>query len=94
VRELQKALERALALADGADIDVAHLPEDIAAPPRRGVDVPLAQLPEHEQRRREQIVQLLREHGGNITAVARAMGKVRSQVQRWIKRYEIDVDAP
>jgi len=32
----------------------------------------------------------LREHGGNITAVARALRKARFQVQRWIKRYRID----
>lgn len=30
---------------------------------------------------------LLAEHGGNVSAVARAMGKARMQVQRWIRRY-------
>jgi transcriptional regulator with GAF, ATPase, and Fis domain len=32
----------------------------------------------------------MREHSGNVTAVARAMGKARMQIQRWMKRYAID----
>ncbi len=32
---------------------------------------------------------LLAEHQGNISAVARAMGKARMQIQRWIKRYNL-----
>ena len=40
--------------------------------------------------RQEQILALLREHQGNIAAVARHMGKARMQVQRWLKRYGID----
>jgi hypothetical protein len=29
------------------------------------------------------------EHHGNVAAVARAMGKARMQIQRWIKRYRL-----
>ncbi|WP_437504994.1 sigma 54-interacting transcriptional regulator [Sorangium sp. So ce1099] len=45
--------------------------------------------PEDDARRRE-LVALLVEHRGNITAVARAAGKARMQIQRWLKRYRID----
>ncbi|XXY54645.1 sigma 54-interacting transcriptional regulator [Sorangium sp. So ce269] len=44
---------------------------------------------EDDARRRE-LVALLVEHRGNITAVARAAGKARMQIQRWLKRYRID----
>jgi hypothetical protein len=27
---------------------------------------------------------------GNVSAVARATGKARNQVQRWLKRYALD----
>ncbi len=37
--------------------------------------------------RRDQLAALLAEHQGNISAVARAMGKARMQIQRWLKRY-------
>ncbi len=40
--------------------------------------------------RREVLVALLAEHGGNVSAVARAMGKARMQIQRWIRRYGLD----
>jgi transcriptional regulator with GAF, ATPase, and Fis domain len=59
--------------------------------------VPAAQIkrvalgPEDEQRR-EELIALLRQHGGNVAAVARVMGKARMQVHRWLKRYELDLD--
>jgi len=31
----------------------------------------------------------LREHRGNVTAVAKVLGKARVQVQRWMRRYNI-----
>jgi transcriptional regulator with GAF, ATPase, and Fis domain len=44
--------------------------------------------------RRDEIVALLQQHGGNVTAVARAMGKARVQIQRWMRRYGIDRRSP
>jgi transposase-like protein len=35
-------------------------------------------------------VAALRAHRGNVSAVARALGKARSQVQRWIREYRLD----
>ena len=43
-----------------------------------------------DQRRREELIALLREHRGNISQIARAMGKARMQVQRWLKRFGLD----
>ncbi len=39
----------------------------------------------------EALRELLQEHGGNIAAVGRALGKERMQIHRWLKRYRIDV---
>ena len=36
---------------------------------------------------RDELVSHLRHHAGNISAVARAMGKDRKQIQRWVKRF-------
>jgi transcriptional regulator with GAF, ATPase, and Fis domain len=47
-------------------------------------------LAEPDRRRREEIVAALRENGGNVTAAAKALGKARVQVQRWMRRYGID----
>ena len=54
--------------------------------------VPEAQRPltEAEVRHKEELLALVREHKGNVTAIARATGKARMQVQRWLKRYGID----
>lgn len=47
-------------------------------------------LSTEDTRRREELVGLFREHRGNISAVARATGKGRTQIHRWIERYDID----
>jgi len=47
-------------------------------------------LTEAELRHRDELLALLREHAGNISAVARVLGKARVQVQRWLKRYQLD----
>ncbi len=47
-------------------------------------------LSEEDRRIREEVVASLRTHGGNISAVARALGKDRKQIQRWVKRFDLD----
>jgi transcriptional regulator of acetoin/glycerol metabolism len=44
------------------------------------------------ERLRAQLEALLREHAGNVAEVARAMGKARMQIHRWLKRFDIDPD--
>ena len=36
------------------------------------------------------LVASLKEHGGNITYVAKAMGKTRMQIHRWMRRFAVD----
>jgi transcriptional regulator of acetoin/glycerol metabolism len=40
--------------------------------------------------RRDELVALLEKHRGNVSKVAVDLGRVRQQVQRWLKRYGLD----
>ncbi|MBK9265408.1 MAG: sigma 54-interacting transcriptional regulator [Polyangiaceae bacterium] len=91
IRELDNALSVAAALADRGVIEVAHLPEVIAKSVERQV-APL-DVPANPDELREQIVRLLEEHRGNVTTVARKLGKSRMQVHRWLQRFGIEPDA-
>jgi DNA-binding NtrC family response regulator len=91
VRELEKCLSTALVLAAGQPIDLPHLPDWAQARPEPPAPAPLAS--EAELRHREQLLALLKEHHGNVSSIARSLGKARMQVQRWLKRYGIDAAA-
>ncbi|MCA1829779.1 MAG: sigma 54-interacting transcriptional regulator [Myxococcales bacterium] len=86
VRELEKSLQSAAVLSRGETIELEHLPDSVYTvnePP----DAPLAA---DEQKRKDELAAMLREHAGNVTQVARALGKARQQVQRWLRRYGLD----
>jgi DNA-binding NtrC family response regulator len=87
VRELVRALERAVALAGGAELALAHFSEEIAT--ARFVAPTPVQAP-GEDARRDELVVLLEKHKGNVSKVAVELGRVRQQVQRWLKRYGLD----
>jgi transcriptional regulator with PAS, ATPase and Fis domain len=92
VRELEQALRAATALAAEGTIGLDDLPAPVAdaladeaeeAEPEGGRD---------EELRRELLVRMA-EAKGNVSEVARAMGKARQQVQRWVRRFGIDPEA-
>jgi transcriptional regulator with AAA-type ATPase domain len=93
IRELRQCLARAAALVttDGV-IEQRHLPPAVAAAAPRAA--PAAEADDDEPlegaRLRAQIEQLLADHHGNVAEVARAMGKARMQLHRWMKRFGID----
>jgi transcriptional regulator with GAF, ATPase, and Fis domain len=94
VRELERALEVAVVLARAGPIELDHLPKALREVKRRGLAVPAATSEdpaEKQRRRKDELVALLRNHLGNVSAVGRALGKTRAQVHRWIKRFQIDV---
>ena len=93
VRELEQALAGALALSGIAlsgsvPIDVAHLPQAMLTTPEA---TPARELTPEQARHRDQLLELFREHGGNLSAVARTLQKGRTQIMRWVARYGIDV---
>ena len=57
------------------------------APPARAPSVPAGVRTPEDERLRSELLRALEEHKGNVTEIARAMGKARMQIQRWIKRY-------
>ena len=92
VRELEQALATAHVLAGAEPIRAEHLPDSIRTGRPPGAPRPVV-LSEGDQKVRDQVVTALREHGGNVSAVARALDKDRKQIQRWIKRFGLDPDA-
>ncbi|MBI4511076.1 MAG: sigma 54-interacting transcriptional regulator [Deltaproteobacteria bacterium] len=101
VRELEQCLASAVALADQGRIELDHLPPAVygalAGPMAVSNDSSTGSPSsgtgsKAEDPLRAQLVRLLWEHGGNLSAVARAMGKARTQVQRWTRRYQLNLD--
>jgi transcriptional regulator with PAS, ATPase and Fis domain len=82
VRELEKAIESAIALAGGEEIDLVHLPPALGEPVRTS-----APAIDDNDPRRAALVEALRAHQGNVSAAARAIGRPRTQVQRWMKKW-------
>lgn len=92
VRELEKCLEAALVFAGENPIDVEHLPPGIVAPPEApaaAAEQPAQPSSPEDVERRAELLRLLQEHRGNLSAVARHLGKARFQIQRWVKRYAL-----
>ncbi|MCG8419266.1 MAG: sigma-54-dependent Fis family transcriptional regulator [Proteobacteria bacterium] len=99
VRELRNVTRRAVVLAGTSRVHSNHLPAAVTSGSSASSDgasaavpVPDCQSPEwtdEDQERREQLVTHLHTHDGNVSAVARAMGKDRRQIHRWLKRYDL-----
>jgi DNA-binding NtrC family response regulator len=94
VRELSNWLSAALALAGAAPIRPEHLPDPVDLGESDDEPEPTIKrvLTPEQERHRDEISDLLRTHQGNVSAVARATGKARNQVQRWLRRYGLDPD--
>jgi transcriptional regulator of acetoin/glycerol metabolism len=93
VRELEACLGIATALAGRGVVKLEHLTEAVRgerqATGEGSVETAPVLSPE-EQQRRDDLMELLRTHKGNISAVARASGKARVQIHRWLRRYRLD----
>ncbi|HEY1558766.1 MAG TPA: sigma 54-interacting transcriptional regulator [Kofleriaceae bacterium] len=89
VRELEQALSTAQVLARDQLVAAEHLPDTVRSGRPPGAPRPVV-LSETDQKVRDQVVAALREHQGNVSAVARALDKDRKQIQRWIKRFGLD----
>ncbi|MEJ7599762.1 MAG: sigma 54-interacting transcriptional regulator [Kofleriaceae bacterium] len=94
VRELEACLGVALALARGGAIHLEHLPETVRGGSPGEPDLrPRTRLTAADERLLAELKELLETHAGNISAVARASGKARTQIQRWMKRFGLDSDS-
>jgi len=90
VRELERALEAASVLTSDGVIQREHLPASVGGDAPAADRAP-ADLGPEDAALRAKLLLLLEQHAGNISAVAREMGKARVQIRRWIKRFEIAV---
>jgi DNA-binding NtrC family response regulator len=99
VRELRSALEQALLLAPGAEIDAtdlfgADVPADVAG--ARPADLP-ASFREAKERvvqafERDFLLQALRRNGGNITKAAEEVGMFRQNFQQKMRELGLSAD--
>lgn len=95
VRELEQSSRAALALSDGGLLELSAFPSRIRAPaPKVGPRAAAAEaLPPEDAALRATLEAALREHAGNLSAVARALGKDRTQIRRWLARLALDPEA-
>jgi Sigma-54 interaction domain/FHA domain len=89
VRELEQALTTAAVLAGSTAVLASHLPDAVRSGRPPGT-VRVAPLTPADEAVRDSLNAAMREQRGNISAVARVMGKDRKQIQRWVKRFDID----
>ncbi len=94
-RELEQAICAALPLSDDGVLRCRHFPS-LAPPEDPSPRVPTAAAEagrestgDEEERLRIVVIAHMREQRGNVSAVARAMGKAPMQIHRWMKRFGI-----
>jgi transcriptional regulator with AAA-type ATPase domain len=90
VRQLGHALTRAAALVEDGVLRDRHIevePLSIESPAECTSEPSLSAS---DEQLRSRLLELLSTEHGNVAEVARAMGKARMQVQRWMKRFGVD----
>jgi two-component system response regulator HydG len=90
VRELEHILQRAIAVAPGAVLDRADLPEHLTAP-RADAEAPEGTVTAARERaERELILAALARSGGEIAVAARDLQVSRTTMWRLMKKHQID----
>ncbi|HID70839.1 MAG TPA: sigma-54-dependent Fis family transcriptional regulator [Desulfobacterales bacterium] len=89
-RELENIIERSLALCDGAEVQLHHLPPDLNNSPQRTIPNVQTANPRKslEENQREYILSVLKSVGGNKTKAAKIIGIDRVSLWRKLKKYE------
>jgi transcriptional regulator of acetoin/glycerol metabolism len=85
-----RALAVSIPLSAEGRIDVVQLPGALRA--QSPGAKPAQVLSDHPDDRRAELIALLKEHRGNITAVAKSLGRARMQIHRWLRRYQLDAE--
>lgn len=90
VRELKHVAERSkLFLKDAERIESAVFPPEIQQAKREAG----AAGGEDEAPTKQVLETLLGKHGGNVAQVAKALGRHRQQLYRWLKKHDLDPEA-
>ena len=96
VRELASCAKHVELFARSVDrVDVAHLPTPVRDALRTVAlePAPRSSKPVEGAPSREELAALLAKYEGSIASVARAAGKHRQQVYRWLKSYGLDAES-
>lgn len=94
IRQLENTLRGAVALSTDS-ILLEHLPQELRQPeirPPEGAEPPRGHKRGGPKPTLEALVDLLRLHHGNVSAVARALGTTRAQIHRWTKRHGVTLE--
>jgi DNA-binding NtrC family response regulator len=97
VRELRNVVERAVVLCDGGNVRMKDLPDYIREQARLGkrIHAAMGYKAAREQwvesQGKQYLAALLRQHHGNISAVARDARVSRKSVYELLRRFDIDV---
>ena len=80
---------------DGETLDTKHLPDELVSPPPRAAKQSAARTAEDApEGRRPPVPDALRaalkEHGGNVAALARVFRRDRSLIHCWLKQHGIE----
>ncbi len=90
IRELERALQTAAAVASGTMIELKHLPAAVQG----GLKERARATPGPAISSAAELAALVAQHEGNISAIARALSTSRSQVRRLLRRHGLDTDKP
>ncbi len=90
IRELENAVEQAVAFTTGSLIRPEDLPEALRGGPRSRGDGPAPAAGTLEEMERELILRRIRELNGNLSLAARALGIGRTTLWRKMKAYRIE----
>jgi transcriptional regulator with PAS, ATPase and Fis domain len=93
VRELEQCLRAASVLANDDIVTVDDLPAPVASALGLSYTLEGDAADERDEELRRELLVRMADAKGNVSEVARALGKARQQVQRWVRRFGIDPDA-
>ena len=100
VRQLENAIERAVAIATGPRVGMDALPQEITGgqqgtlPADLLVKMPFREAVDlaRDRASRDYLIALMREFGGNVTRAAERAGMERESLHRLLKRYGLKSD--
>jgi transcriptional regulator with PAS, ATPase and Fis domain len=95
MRELRNILERAMAMARGARLDVEHLPAEVTNPERAPATHPVhvendfVACADHEISEAEHLREVLHKHRGNRRLAAQELGITERTLYRRLKSHSL-----
>lgn len=94
IRELHQTLALSVALATSDVVELSHLPAHFTeVRAQQTLAQPPWPLSSEDALLHAELLAQFENARGNVSEVARAMGKARTQIHRWIKRFGIDLGA-